>query len=518
MKNRKLLLIVSVVLALTMSLGGTLAYLTDTDADVNTMVLGNVQIVQNEQMRDENGELVEYKDKPILPAVYEKEDWADEKLTISGGEFKFFDPEMKNVNDKIVTVTNTGNTAAYVRTIIAIEAPDKTDKYEAFNDDLVHVNVNETQGVTRSDWAYVTTDDGVRYVYAIFTYTEALAAKATSLPSLLQVFLDKEIDNEDIEMLGEEWEIIALSQAVQADGFANVAAAFKAAFDKDADKPSDALLKEWLAKAKGDIGSPGDKNTTNNPPVFEAANAAELEVLLNKGANVALVENVDYGTFEIDGELNGVTIQGATGANVRFNIMSTAVLNNVKISDINTTFVDSSSAYVDGGVFNIDAGAVVKNLVIENCDVTGSGGRSSLVGISEPSAEVTIKNTKLNGTKYMVYASAPIAELTVEGCTVENVSSWVVMMNNADSVGAVLTIDGNTFNNCSDGIAKYLGSSQPEGAATVFTNNTLTNCKGHDGSDAKWFAIPGATSTITVSGNTLDGVEWVPGTAQGLGK
>ena len=40
MKNRKLILIVSLVLALTMSLGGTLAYLTDTDADVNTMVLG----------------------------------------------------------------------------------------------------------------------------------------------------------------------------------------------------------------------------------------------------------------------------------------------------------------------------------------------------------------------------------------------------------------------------------------------------------------------------------------------
>ena len=58
MKNRKLLLIISVVLALTMSLGGTLAYLTDTDADVNTMVLGNVKIAQNEQMRDENGELV----------------------------------------------------------------------------------------------------------------------------------------------------------------------------------------------------------------------------------------------------------------------------------------------------------------------------------------------------------------------------------------------------------------------------------------------------------------------------
>ena len=73
MKNRKLILILSLVLALTMSLGGTLAYLTDTDADVNTMVLGNVQIVQNEQQwNDDKSELVEFEqDKPLLPYVYQ---------------------------------------------------------------------------------------------------------------------------------------------------------------------------------------------------------------------------------------------------------------------------------------------------------------------------------------------------------------------------------------------------------------------------------------------------------------
>ena len=53
MKNRKLLLIVSLVLALTMSLGGTLAYLQDSDVDVNVMTLGNVQIEQHEYQRVE---------------------------------------------------------------------------------------------------------------------------------------------------------------------------------------------------------------------------------------------------------------------------------------------------------------------------------------------------------------------------------------------------------------------------------------------------------------------------------
>ena len=53
MKNRKLLLIVSLVLAMTMSLGGTLAYLQDSDADVNVMTQGNGQIEQHEYQRVE---------------------------------------------------------------------------------------------------------------------------------------------------------------------------------------------------------------------------------------------------------------------------------------------------------------------------------------------------------------------------------------------------------------------------------------------------------------------------------
>jgi len=56
MKNRKLILCVSTILALAISLTGTLAYLTDTDADVNVMTLGNVDILQNEQERVKDAE------------------------------------------------------------------------------------------------------------------------------------------------------------------------------------------------------------------------------------------------------------------------------------------------------------------------------------------------------------------------------------------------------------------------------------------------------------------------------
>ena len=65
----------AVALTATVSIGATLAYLTDTDEDVNVMTLGNVYIDQIEQERvDDNAAQKDLKDfeqnKPLLPAVY----------------------------------------------------------------------------------------------------------------------------------------------------------------------------------------------------------------------------------------------------------------------------------------------------------------------------------------------------------------------------------------------------------------------------------------------------------------
>ena len=252
--------------------------------------------------------------------------------------------------------------------------------------------------------------------------------------------------------------------------------------------------------------------------VKDASALADALDVAAPGSTIELAPAVEYGTVQIDGELNDVTIDVDPTAVVEFNFASTADVENVTITGFDVTYEKSSVAYVDGGLINIDAGASVKNLVIEDAIFNGSGGRSSAIGVSEPSAEVTLKNCTISGTKYVAYASAPFAKFELSGCTIEDVSSWVMIGNSGDSVGAEVIISGNTFDNCTGGIAKFLGSALTDGANIVFTNNTLTGCKGHDGADAKWFAIPGDAEDITVSGNTLDGAAWTPGTAQGLGK
>ena len=217
-------MVLALILVAGLSIGGTLAYLQDQQSDINVMTLGSVYIEQIEQERDASGNLVEFtQSKPAYPAVGPI-DWANEKITVNGGEYKVFTPDLKNVVDKIVTVKNTGKSDAYIRTIVAIEAPnyDPTD--------LIHMNTNDV-GVSMSAPVFAEID-GIKYVVFAFTYSEALEHGEKSAPSLLQVFLDSKTTNEYVAQFGDTWEIMVLSQAVQTAGFANAQTALDTAFGK----------------------------------------------------------------------------------------------------------------------------------------------------------------------------------------------------------------------------------------------------------------------------------------------
>lgn len=220
--KKTLLMVTAYALVAALAIGGTVAYLQDSDSDVNVMTLGNVSIEQIEQERDENGNLVPFSQaKPAYPAVG-KIAWDDTFLNVNGTGYKVFDDGLKNVVDKIVTVNNTGKSDAYVRTIVAIEAP------EGDPNDLIHFNWNDT-GV-ELEGGFVTKIDGVDYYIVSFVYTDALAAGTKSAPSLMQLFLDSKATNEDCAKFGPSWEILVKTQAVQAEGFADAKTALDTAF------------------------------------------------------------------------------------------------------------------------------------------------------------------------------------------------------------------------------------------------------------------------------------------------
>lgn len=257
MKKKLFTVALAVIIAVTAITGASLAYLKDTDAEKNTMTLGNVQIRLDEWMRNEDGSgLVEYVDPDrILPAVIYDENgkvtsaWGaaayaedtTKNYTVEGLDDSFHMPDrqrMRNVIDKIVTVTNTGYNDAYVRTIILIETT-ATDAKGTGDTVMPNLEMMYDSTLTWQPAGYVAI--GNTYYYAIeFVYAEAIAKDETTLPSAMAFWMNPAAENDTVPT---DFDIIAYAQAVQADGFDNAQDALDVAFGE----VNEANLNSWVA-------------------------------------------------------------------------------------------------------------------------------------------------------------------------------------------------------------------------------------------------------------------------------
>jgi len=488
MKNRKLLLIVSLVLAMTMSLGGTLAYLSDTDADVNVMTLGSVTITQNEQERDADGNLVPFTpNKPAMPAVGPI-GWADEGVEVNGTEYKVFTDDLKNVVDKIVTVTNTGKSDAYVRTIVAIEAPD----YDP--DDLIHFNWNDTDcSISAPITVEIGEDD---YVAFVFTYKEALGAGETSAPSLVQLFLDKATTNEDVAAFGDTWEVLVLSQAIQKDGFADPTTALNEGFGAIDKAKVEELFGNWEQWDKDDIGTPGDKWPNNNPPVTGAV------VVKNDAELLKAIQDPNVKTIAIDGDLTydwggdsyanskallmkGKTIVGVDDeASITFagygsaNPIVDVTLSNITVMD--ATKGDDESSWEHGYLEfkGLKANNVVfKDIMLDgNCELvncTFNNETESWYAAWVEGGNATFKNCTFTGTRaiktHEAYGS-DVASVVVDNCSFTLSEKPGVVIGTLND-GTSVTIKNSSFATQAGDQGKFIY--ETDSIEPTLENNTL---------------------------------------------
>lgn len=229
----------ALVLTATVAVSGTVAYLTSTDNAVNVMTTGNVKIEQNEYERNENGVFVAFQqNKPVLPAIFSN---GTKTNPTSGEQVTFVDSKQyltwsvndKNIIDKFVNVKNTGKNDVYFRTILAVEVGDiplyksngsQTYKfrflsgYDSTADLSSEKNMYVLTRLMGEDGKFATVElNGQTYMIMTYTYKAKLAAGAESAPSLQQTCLGHNVTSEEIATLGDTWEILALSQAVQAD-------------------------------------------------------------------------------------------------------------------------------------------------------------------------------------------------------------------------------------------------------------------------------------------------------------
>lgn len=219
-----------IVMTAAIAVGGTMAYLTDNDEDVNVLTVGNVKVDQLEyervdiQTKDDDAIVQEFhNDKPLYPVVTDPSfDWSTDDAYTDWNQIGkndnsgIWDPDLiNNEQDKMVFVKNKGDFAAYVRTVFAFECGDFS--WEEFRK-LIHINLNDED----YSWEWIQTPveiDGSNYFLVTATYKDALEPGQLTEPSLLQVALDAMADNDDIISLGEEYSVLVASQAMQTEGF-----------------------------------------------------------------------------------------------------------------------------------------------------------------------------------------------------------------------------------------------------------------------------------------------------------
>ncbi len=459
------------VLALTaaISIGATLAYLTDTDEDVNVMTVGKVKIEQLEYERvdveteDENATVQEFQNnKPLYPAVTENGfdytpgdsfvDWT--QIGKDGYTSDIWDPsKINNEIDKMVFVKNKGDYDAYVRSVFAFEAVPGWS-FDDFKS-KVHLNLNTNEEVVAWEWIEtpVAIGEGT-YFLAVATYKDALKPGAISEISLSQIALDKTATNEDMEALGETYNVLVKSQAIQADGFADASTGLNEGFGKIAassvpftnDQPPKGIdVRSALRYYQGDVNQPIHTEVTN--VVFGLSK--DYPAIVNNSVGTLVTEEQDRAVYayyaEEDGKysiyfLSNGQIYLPTDCSRLFYKMS--ALASVDTSNLNTSRVENMHE-----LFRYCHS--LKSVDVSKWDVSNVKDMFSVFDECKLLTTVDVSQWKLTSaetTSFMFYGCEGMQTIPVGNWDTSNVTNMRGMFENCKAMPMIDVDDWDTSN------------------------------------------------------------------------
>lgn len=231
MKKKIISLCLVVALGATAVIGGTLAYFTDKDEATNTFTVGNVDIVLDEAEveRVEDG-------------------WVPGNERVQENEYKDIFPGATLPKDP--TVHNVGSYGAYVRVkvtvangmvLLPLYAENDTltddlydDCFMAMIDNTLGEGWEITDGITAAEAMEAVMNGETDTTFEI-TYKSELASKADTTPVFEKIVIGADWDQDDMRLTSIQetgFQINVVAEAIQADGFADVTAAF-AAYDAE---------------------------------------------------------------------------------------------------------------------------------------------------------------------------------------------------------------------------------------------------------------------------------------------
>ena len=238
-KSKALLLTLCAVLLVAASVMGTMAYLTSTDKVENTFTVGNVKITLDEAKVDTDGTLAAPAERvkanryKLLPGhTYTKDPTVTVKA-VSESSYVRMKVTFNNATDIIAMCTDpefaedgpTGveNAFPLIRMVNFVEV--NAAKW----DGIIPDNMVDTEDMLGSA-KYFAYDEAAGTLTYYFYYTETVAAPTADvvLPVLFnKITVPGFVTGDQLAKL-EGFEITAVAEAIQADGFANADAAWAA--------------------------------------------------------------------------------------------------------------------------------------------------------------------------------------------------------------------------------------------------------------------------------------------------
>ena len=449
-KKKVFALALAVCLLATLSLG-TLAWFTHNDSVTNNFFVAGSE----DQNPDEVFSVDVWEDD-------EKEDTDGEEKIQDGIEFDAIQPGDELFKE--VHVENTGSYDQYIRATVTVTgASIWQDVYGMYIVPLDVITNADLSGVHTAVAYYDAESDA--FVYELY-YTDVLTV-GKDMVVFDTVNISEALDRYQAAEL-QNFQIIVVADAVQTENVGdNVYEAFKTV-GLVSDVPV-ATAEDVAAALKAE----GEARIVLDPTVDWSANPVVVDFAVSN-------KTIDFG-----GQ-NG-SIEFASGSSAE-NVVITGIVD----TDGKTRSVTTASDFTG-------------DLTVTNCSFVDASGAPN-GAVSFAGGDVTVDNCAFEGIgkSYGIYHSGALnGNLAVTNSTFENFGSWAIQINNA--VNGNLVIDNCVFDS-PDGVLKVLSGVNGD---FTFTNNTLIDCKGHDGKGVTALIVSTsknapliATGTKTYANNT----------------
>ena len=269
--KKRLLWLLCILCTLTIFVGGTLAYFTDSvtaTAEIKSAMIDIEQIEMERQLNTEGKVVLKEfsQNRALYPAIYPKElmtetfEWKFDENDKDPFKLNFWS-NVENAVDKVVFVKNNSTTQAAFRTIFTFEA------YTEFTPDkLMLLKDDQNYEWTTLGDKSLGNINGKTYYFLIATYKDTLEIGEIAPPSLLQVALSKDAGNKEMEIFGDTYEILVVTQATQAKYGAP-----KEVFKSDPKSIVEAVVNEYYkpANPQSPIYPPNESSTNESSSTVE---------------------------------------------------------------------------------------------------------------------------------------------------------------------------------------------------------------------------------------------------------